>query len=131
MRPTRIIVAGGREFKDYDLLEREVKRFIVEDLRITNLKEVEIISGMARGADRMGKQFAEKYGIALHEEPVLKEEWDKYGRAAGHYRNERMAERATAAIVFWNGVKERSGSWDMITQARGRNLVTKVIETPY
>ena len=42
----RVIIAGSREFDNYNLLESTISNFIKE-----NTNNVEIVSGTARGAD--------------------------------------------------------------------------------
>ena len=42
----KVIIAGGRNFNDYDSLKNKV------DTILSNQKEVTIVSGTARGADR-------------------------------------------------------------------------------
>lgn len=44
----RLIIAGGRDFSDYQLLQLETQRFLVE--QGFNPSQVTIISGKARGA---------------------------------------------------------------------------------
>lgn len=49
----QIIIAGGRDFNDYPLLERTVDQFLadVHD-------EITIFCGTARGADSLGERYA-------------------------------------------------------------------------
>lgn len=73
-----------------------------------------IISGGAEGADKLGERYAhERYA---HERKlsiaVMNAEWSRLGKAAGPERNERMAQKADACIVFWDG-KSR-GTLNMI-----------------
>ena len=37
-------------------------------------------------------------------------DWDRYGKAAGPMRNEKMAQNADALILFWNGTTPGSAS---------------------
>ena len=55
----RLIIAGSRDFNDYDLLCDKTSQFI------GNEKDVTIISGLARGADKLGCRFAEENGYNL------------------------------------------------------------------
>lgn len=50
----RLIIAGSRDFDEYELLEKEVDKFIlsIQD-SLGNGVPVEIVSGGARGADRL------------------------------------------------------------------------------
>lgn len=112
----RLIIAGGREFNDYNLLCDEVSKFIA------NEKEVVIISGLARGADRLGCQFAAENGYELR---GFAAEWGKFGPAAGPIRNKIMAKNADALIAFWDG--QSKGTMHMIDYAHKMGLKIKVV----
>jgi len=115
-----LIIAGGRNFTDYGLLEKEVLLFLKSHKKKN--EKVSIISGRAKGADTLGERFADKYGI----EKILKPaNWEKYGKAAGHIRNSEMAEISTHCIVFWNG--SSFGSKNMIETATKKGLKLKVV----
>ncbi len=58
----------------------------------------EIVSGCARGVDRLGEQLAEKCGIAVKRFPA---DWDRFGKSAGIKRNLQMAEYADCLIAIW------------------------------
>lgn len=93
---TKIIIAGSRTFNNYPLLEKNVDEYI-SDLNITD--EIQIVSGGARGADKLGEKYAEECGYDLK---VFPADWNKYGKRAGYLRNEQMAEYADYLIVFWD-----------------------------
>ena len=117
---TKIIIAGGRDFNDYDLLKKEVSGFI------SILKpgtKIQIISGGAKGVDTLGERFAQENDLEVVLFPA---EWKKYGRAAGPKRNAQMAEYATHLLSFWNG--ESKGTKSMITLARKKGLDVKIID---
>lgn len=116
----RIIIAGGRKFKDYRLLCATLDH----SLRDCSGYNITIISGAAPGADRLGERYARERGYEIDPHPA---EWDKYGKRAGMVRNEFMAMStgATHCFVFWDGVSP--GSKDMIDQATNWKVPTKVI----
>ena len=60
----------------------------------------EIVSGGARGIDRIAANYARKNGIKLVE---FLPDYDKYGKGAPLKRNDLIAEYADEAIAFWNG----------------------------
>lgn len=116
---SRVIVAGGRDFIDYALMERTLDRLIYHKcLR----REVEIVSGCARGADTLAIQWARSRGFPVKRFPA---DWDKYGRGAGSLRNIEMAEYGTHLIAFWDG-KSR-GTAHMIRTATEHGLKVRVI----
>jgi len=116
----KIIIAGGRDFTDYQLLSKEVKKFILDSNGEPG--KVQIISGKARGADTLGERFAKEWKFPVIEMPA---DWDKHGKAAGVIRNEEMAKIATHCIVFWD--EKSSGSKNMIDNSRKYSLTSKVI----
>lgn len=76
----------------------------------------EEVCGTARGADTLGKQWAEAHQIPVKEFPA---DWNQYGKAAGPIRNKQMMEYADAAIVFiWDNSR---GSANMIKQMKQAN----------
>ena len=113
----RLIIAGSRGFKNYNLLCDETSKFIGTE------KDVTIISGLARGADMLGCKFAEENNYPLE---GFAAEWDKYGRSAGIRRNKYMAKHADSLIAFWDG--ESRGTMHMIDYAHSRGLKVKVVE---
>ena len=71
----------------------------------------EVVCGMAKGADLLGKRWAESKRIPVKEFPA---DWNRYGRSAGPIRNAQMRDYADALIVFiWDGSR---GSANMLKQ---------------
>tara|TARA_R110000796_G_scaffold27712_11_gene76250 strand:+ start:1279 stop:1686 length:408 start_codon:yes stop_codon:yes gene_type:complete len=114
----RVIIAGGRDFNDFRLLCKVCMHML------QNKSNVEIVSGAANGADKLGEKFAKFMGYEVKQFPAS---WDELGKAAGHIRNRDMAEYGDALIAFWDG--ESKGTKNMILEAEKRNL--KVIVKDY
>lgn len=120
IKPTfKVIIAGGRDFLDYNLLKEKVNNILI-DKRLTH--KIVIISGCARGADTLGMRYASENILDVDEYPA---DWDKYGKKAGYMRNVEMAENADALIAFWDG--KSKGTKHMIDIATERNLPIRVI----
>ena len=115
----KLIIAGGRDFNDYDLLE-ETCTYMLSVL--INAYEVEIVSGGAKGADSLAQRFARSNRLKL---TVMNADWDKHGKSAGYKRNQEMANYATHLIAFWDG-KSR-GTANMIQVATKLGLKVCVI----
>lgn len=113
----KVIIAGSRDFDNYKLLEEYCDKVLV------NQKNIEIVSGTARGADTLAIHYAHNRGYKLTEFPA---NWDKFGKSAGYKRNVQMAEYANACIVFMKkeGTK---GSQHMIDIAKRKSLKLKVV----
>jgi hypothetical protein len=84
----------------------------------------EIVSGEAKGVDKLGEQLAERLGLELTKFPA---NWS-LGKAAGHIRNADMAKYADMAIVYWDG--HSRGSKNMIENMKklGKPCVVYIIE---
>ena len=113
----RVIIAGGRDFADFELLERTM-----DNLLANIVDDVQVVCGMARGADSLGDVYAAKKKYSVRYFPA---DWDKYGKAAGYKRNEQMAQNADTLVAFWDG-KSR-GTKHMIDIAKRYNLKVRVV----
>lgn len=114
----KIIIAGGRDFTDYNLLKEEVRKFMERE----SIEHPEIVSGKASGADSLGERFAKEFSYGIREFPA---NWKTYGKAAGHVRNEQMAKYGDACIVFWDG--QSRGTRNMISLAKEYGLPLEVV----
>lgn len=112
----KVIVAGSRTFNDYGLLKEKL------DYYLSNYKNVEIVSGTAKGADQYGERYAKEKGFSIKKFPA---QWDKYGKKAGYLRNKQMAEYADALVAFWDG--KSKGTKIMIDLAKQYGLQIRVV----
>lgn len=112
----KLIVAGGRDFSDKELVIEHLNQFH------KSYPIDEVVCGEARGADRLGKLWAQMSGVPV---ASFKPDWDTLGKRAGFVRNAEMADYATDLIAFWDG-KSR-GTGHMIDLARKRNLQVEVV----
>lgn len=126
----RIIIAGSRDFKDFYLLDKECIKYINELKSLgynTKRENVGIISGGAKGADKLGEMFARKYKLGLK---IFEANWEKHGKAAGMIRNKEMAKFASededlgVLIAFWN--ESSPGTRGMIEIAKKYGLIVFV-----
>ena len=115
----KVIVAGGRDFNDYELLRNKLD-FLLQD---KEKSAVEIVSGTANGADKLGERYAFANSIQVKCFPA---NWEAFGRSAGYKRNKQMAEYADALVAFWDG--KSKGTEHMINLAEEYNLQIRVIE---
>ena len=110
-----IIIAGSRGFNDFETL-----RFMCDDIiRKEEWDEIEIVSGGARGADKLGIRYAYTRNYKL---TVFRADWKTYGKGAGYLRNHDMAHYSDALIAFWDG--ESKGTQHMIKLAEEHALTT-------
>jgi hypothetical protein len=114
----KLIIAGGRDFEDFNLLDTVFNAYYSANY----LEDIEIISGTANGADKLGEQLADKYNLKVHRFPA---DWDKYGKAAGYRRNSEMADEGTHLLAFWD--KRSKGTKHMINLATKKDLHVFVV----
>ncbi len=116
----KVIIAGSRTITDYGLLVLAINRSCFD--------VTEIISGGAQGVDKMGERYAKEHGILL---TIFPADWYKNGKAAGHIRNQEMADYAApdgALLALWDGTS--SGTKNMIDTAKKVGLEYYVISLP-
>lgn len=99
----KVIIAGSRcfTFDNYDWLE--------ESIQESGFEITKVISGDAKGVDRLGEQWAYLQGIPCEVYPA---DWDEHGKKAGILRNIEMGDYADALIALWDG--ESKGTKHMI-----------------
>lgn len=112
----RLVVAGSRDFDDYALLSAELDKLLAGKTNIT------IVSGTARGADRLGERYAAEHNLRIERFPA---EWEKYHKGAGPIRNMKMVQSADAVIVFWDN--ESSGTKNIIECARKEDIPYRIV----
>ena len=115
----KLIIAGGRDFNNHALLTEVMHNGLLGPLRAYR---VSIVSGMARGADASGEQFARALGLHVYEFPA---DWNTHGKRAGHIRNAEMAQFAGGLLAFWDG--ESRGTDNMIQQMKRLGKPVKVV----
>ena len=118
-RTVKVIIAGGRDFGDYELLRDSC------DHKLSNFHathNITIISGGARGADRLAQDYAQDRKYHLE---IMNADWETHGKSAGYKRNQAMADVATHLIAFHDG--ESRGTANMIQVATKLGLKLCVI----
>ena len=120
----KIIVAGGRDFIDRERMQSELAK-LTESKALPEY--IELVCGMAKGADLTAKDLFESVGFKVHERPADWQDMSEpcvpgnnyfgaYNKLAGMKRNHAMGDEAEQAVVFWN--KRSKGSKDMIDYMR-------------
>lgn len=87
-----IAVVGSRVFNNYEFLKTRLM------LHFTDGDKV--VSGGARGADRLSERFAKEFN---YETIIYKPLWDIHGKRAGYLRNEDIVNKSDLVIAFWDG----------------------------
>ena len=126
MKELRIIIAGSRDFNDYELLKKSAIEIITKKTMLPDLTR--IISGGARGADTLGERFANEMGLEISR---FIPDWDGLGKRAGYVRNAEIAKFAVEddndgmLIAFWDG--QSRGTKHMIDLAKRYGLEVHVV----
>lgn len=125
----RLIIAGSRDFNDYELLKKEVDEYLFEEVICTHYPDlteetavVEIVSGGARGADKLGEKYADGRGLPFKR---FIPDWEKHKKSAGYIRNEEMAKYSNYCIIF--NLARSKGSVHMENIAKKYKLGLKVV----
>lgn len=93
----KLIIAGSRGIADYTV----VRQAIIDSGLWKQYKDkLEIVSGGARGVDRLGEEFAENNGLKIHQ---FIPDWDGQGKKGGILRNIEMGKFADALVAIWDG----------------------------
>ncbi len=118
----KIIIAGSRNFNDYEVLKNELDRLFDEPFIV--------VSGGAKGADSLGEQYAGEKGYQIErylpkwndlnvKNCVIKyNSYGAYNALAGHNRNQEMLDVVLNnadggyIIAFWDG--KSKGTQNMI-----------------
>lgn len=112
----KVIVAGSRTFKNYQLLSERLDHLLSE------LDDPILVSGGAAGADKLGERYAFENLLEMR---IYHADWDAHGKSAGPVRNGEMVAFADVLIAFWDG--KSPGTKDVIEQAKRKNLQVKVV----
>jgi GH18 family chitinase len=115
----KLIVAGGRDFSDKELCREKIH----ELKHILSNYKLSIVSGMARGADRLAWEIAKEDGIQVYEYYA---DWDSYGPSAGYRRNEVMARNSNGLLAFLH-INPSKGTSHMIKTMQGLGKPVRII----
>jgi len=112
---SRLAIIGSRDFSDQSAAEAAFMRYCCEFNETTQKHSFDsyksyydtIVSGGARGADRIGAVIAKKWGLELVE---YLPDWNLYRKRAGFIRNETIISNSDAVLAFWDGVSKGTGN---------------------
>ena len=114
-----IAIVGSRDGLSWLAVKRVIGTLVArQDVGV-------IVSGGARGVDRLAESMAVAAGKKTH---VIRADWDRLGRGAGFQRNVKIVEMADEVHAFWNG-KSR-GTAHTISIAKRMRKPVVVYELP-
>lgn len=88
----KLAIIGSRTFDNYDLLKNILEPYKSEISLI--------ISGGAKGADKLGEKWAEENNIKTL---IFLADWEQYGKKAGFIRNHDIIKNCEGVLAFWDG----------------------------
>jgi hypothetical protein len=111
-----VLVCGSRDYTDYSKVYECLK----------SLEVSQVIAGGCRGADTLAVRAAKDCGYPFREFPA---DWQKFGKAAGPIRNQRMLDegKPDLVIAFHENPENSKGTKDMIRRARSQGIPVRLI----
>lgn len=111
-----VLMCGDRNWNNFK---------VVEEIILTFPKDIEIVEGDCRGADKISGFLGRKHGLIVHAEPA---NWTTYGCMAGPIRNRLMLSKyhPKEVFAFHNNINSSKGTKDMINAALDFGLSVKL-----
>lgn len=111
----KVLVCGGRDFGDYDLVESALDALSAE------VEIAELMHGAATGADSLAARWAQSMEIEATPYPAR---WFKYGKEAGPRRNQEMIDDGPDLVVAFPG---GAGTADLVRRAEKAGIEVRRI----
>lgn len=106
----KLAIVGSRSITDFNL-----DSYIPENV-------TEIVSGGARGVDRLAEKYAKDHNIKF---TVFLPDYEGHGRAAPILRDREIIEYADKILAIWDG--ESKGTRFMINESHRQNKLLQVV----
>lgn len=103
----KLAVVGSRTFTNYGFLKKMLGFHTC----------TQIISGGAKGADTLAKQYAGENGIPVKE---FLPNWERDGKAAGFIRNKQIVNACDELVAFWNSTSRGTKHSIDLAEAAGK-----------
>lgn len=114
----RILVTGSRKYSDREAFDRVVRAALGQ----RELSGVVMVSGAAKGLDRIAEDWAKDNGVRVERYPA---DWDRYKLEAGSKRNQIMIDTgADVCLAF--PMKGSIGTYDCIRRAKSAGIETVI-----
>lgn len=108
----RVLVCGGRTYAEQGRVSE-----VLDELRPT-----ELITGGAKGADRLAENWARFNRVPVD---VFPAQWAVHGRGAGPIRNQQMIDAGQPELVL--AFPGGSGTADLVARAQAANIPIRAI----
>jgi len=91
-----LLVCGSRGWSDHLAIRTVLQRFLEQ----YGQDDLLVLTGGARGADRLA--FVEAHQLGIHVAEIVPL-WQRYGKKAGFMRNRWLVRLADEMVSFWDG----------------------------
>jgi len=114
----RLAVVGSRTITDFNIVADYLDDLIFKTNKISAVGL--IISGGARGIDRLAERYADERGI---KKKVIKPDWNTYGKRAGYLRNIEIVKNASMVVAIWDGKSKGTKHTIDIAEREGKEVI--------
>jgi hypothetical protein len=115
-----IAIIGSRSFTNYNLLNETIYDYCQKNS--IDIKSLQIVSGGAIGADKLGEKFAKNNNLKTL---IFLPDWAKHGRKAGILRNADIIDNSNVIFAFWDG--QSKGTLNSINRSKKQNKELYII----
>lgn len=112
----KVVIAGSRDITS--------PSSVAQAIRESGFDISEVVSGGARGVDKLGEQWA---GFNLIPITRFIANWNSEGKAAGIIRNHKMALYADALIAIWDGKSKGTKHMILDMQKTGKPVYVYIV----
>jgi len=120
----KIGIVGSRTWTNAKLMARTIESYVSKHR--LKWEDIILISGGAKGADKLAEEFAQWKKIAIE---VYLPDWELHGKTAGFLRNTIIARESEFLFCFWDGksrgcmdtvekIKKSGKQFEIITDSR-------------
>ena len=120
----RILVCGDRNWTNIDLIRKVLTLYEGIPGQDT------LIHGNCSGADKLAGLIGSNMGFRVRKYSA---QWNRYGKAAGPIRNQRMLDEGKPDIVigFHDNIEQSKGTKDMLNRARKAGIPVELYDSKY
>lgn len=116
----KVAIIGSRAYKNYASICAQMDELLI----FFDNAFTDVISGEARGVDKLGAQWARSRDISVIEKPA---DW-KLGQGAGMARNTNIVQEADFIVAFWDG--KSLGTRDSLNKCKKFGKRYKIVRVP-
>lgn len=131
----RVLVTGSRAWSHPPFLWGELHALAIQAyMDYDGGHRLTVVHGdCPQGADRMARTWVRAQAPDLWLPVIITEEahpaqWDVYGKAAGHIRNQEMVDRGADLVLAFIHEGSR-GATDCVTRAQAAGIETRIFRT--